>query len=207
VLPQIQCHAFRRTELPLCHYCPRTSLKVDAFTCREDLSTNQVRTIAAFGSSFGDSVPRRLLPLLRPFAKSTSLVIAFLEVAFTSPHWTEPGLLRESGTQIIGSAINNMRFNDRRIWNSPANEILTTELKTLIRCLIVTHGIPRRELETQYQIVLDKMVGSDLLDPDAVKECSRIASMRLWITGGRRGRHLLRAVLSCGSGELNTSAT
>jgi hypothetical protein len=34
---------------------------------------------------------------------------------------------------------------------------------------MVTHGIPRRELETQYQMVLDKMVGSDLLDPDAVK--------------------------------------
>jgi hypothetical protein len=144
-------------------------LTVDKFTYWRDLSVEKILTIAAFSSALGDNVPRKLLPLLLPFAESTSYVINFLDEAFKSPHWTEPGLLLELGTQIIKSAIRNMCFNDWKVHCSSANEIDTSQLKTLIKCLQGRHGVSRLGLESQYQMVLDRMVDAELLDPDAFK--------------------------------------
>jgi hypothetical protein len=142
-------------------------LTVDKFTYWRDLSVEKILTIAAFGSALGDTVPRKLLPLLLPFAESISYVINFLDEAFKSPHWTEPLLLQELGTQIVKLAVRKICFNDWKVQSSPANEVDTSQLKTLIKCLQGRYGISRLGLESQYQMVLDKMVDAELLDPDA----------------------------------------
>jgi hypothetical protein len=112
--------------------------------------------------------PRRLLPILLPFAEATSFVIEFLGAALKHPHWTEPTMLDELGTQIIEPAIKNMGFNDWKIWNTPANEIDMSQLQTLIRLL---DRAPCPKLQSQCGTVGQMMAKEEVLDLEAFEMC------------------------------------
>jgi hypothetical protein len=54
--------------------------------------------------------------------------------------------------------------------NSPVYEVNIMELKTLINCLQITHGVPRPLLEFLYDTLLAKLVNAELLDSNAFKD-------------------------------------